>query len=109
MPATQRVCLLVSCFVLTALLITGLSGCSAPAGSAEDGKRWYMMNNCSSCHGLHGNDGRAVDIAQPDMGFGSFMRRLRKTGDSIMPSYPESKLSKQDVADIYAYLKSIKK
>jgi mono/diheme cytochrome c family protein len=85
-----------------------LNGCGAPAGSAEDGKRWYSMNNCSSCHGLHGNDGRAIDIAGIDMGFGSFVRVLRRTDAPIMPYFPESKISQQDAADIYAYLKSVK-
>jgi mono/diheme cytochrome c family protein len=93
-------------FSLVALI---LSGCGAPDGNAEDGKRWYSMNNCSSCHGLHGNDGRAVDIAGIDMGFGSFVRILRRTDAPIMPYYPESKISKQDAADIYTYLKSVEK
>lgn len=83
-----------------------LYGCGAPAGNSEDGKRWYTMHNCSSCHGLHGNDGRAVDIAGVDMRFGSFVRTLRRTDAPIMPHYPESKISSQDAADIYAYLKS---
>ena len=84
-----------------------LSGCGAPAGNPDDGKRWYAMHNCSSCHGLHGNDGRAVDVAGADMGFGSFVRTLRRTDAPIMPYFPESKISKQDAADMYAYLKSV--
>lgn len=82
------------------------SACSAPPGNGDDGKRWFMMNNCSSCHGLHGNDGRAVNIASLDMGFGSFLRKLRSTSGTIMPTFPESKISDQDAADIYAYLQS---
>lgn len=85
-----------------------LYGCGAPAGTPEDGKRWYNMHNCSSCHGLHGNDGRAVDIAGVDMRFGSFVRTLRRTDAPIMPHFSESKISKQDAADIYAYLKSVR-
>lgn len=83
-----------------------LSGCSGPEGDPANGKRWYMMHNCSSCHGLNGNDGRAVNIAGIKMSFGSFVRRLRTTGSPIMPPFPESKISEQDAADIYAYLKS---
>lgn len=85
-----------------------LSGCGAPDGSIEDGKRWYGMHNCSACHGMKGNDGRAVDIAGIDMSFSSFTRILRRTDAPIMPHFPESKISKQDAADIYAYLKSTK-
>lgn len=89
------------------LFLTFLMSCSAPPGNSADGKRWYMMNNCSGCHGVHGNDGRAVNIAGLKMGFGSFVRKLRKSNASIMPGFPESKVSKQDAADIYAYLKSM--
>ena len=67
-----------------------------------------MMNNCNSCHGQDGVGGRAPKIAGLDMSFGSFLRKLRKTDAPIMPSFPESKVSKQDAADIYAYLKSMK-
>jgi mono/diheme cytochrome c family protein len=89
------------------LILLFFSGCGAPPGNPADGKRWFMMNNCSSCHGIHGNDGRAVHIANIKMSFGSFVRKLRTTDAPIMPYFPESKVSKQDAADIYAYLKSI--
>jgi mono/diheme cytochrome c family protein len=92
---------------LTLFGVLVLSGCSAPAGSPEDGEKWYGMHNCSACHGAHGNDGRAIDIANIDMRFGSFVRVLRRTDAPIMPYFPESKISKQDAADIYAYLKSV--
>jgi len=98
-------------YYLAAVTLIGtlfLYGCGAPAGNSKDGKRWYNMHNCSSCHGLHGNDGRAVDIAGIDMSFRSFTRVLRRTDAPIMPHFPESKIPKQDAADIYAYLKSTK-
>lgn len=83
-----------------------LASCGAPQGDVEDGKKWYMMNNCSACHGQNGNDGRAPDIKRLDMSFGSFVRKLRRTDTQIMPAFPESKLSEKDAADIYAFLKS---
>lgn len=66
-----------------------------------------MMHNCYSCHGLHGDDGRAVKIAGIEMSFGSFVSKLRSTRSSIMRPFPESKISQQDAADIYAYLKTM--
>ena len=89
------------------LFLIFFMGCSAPPGNPDNGKRWFMMHNCSSCHGPHGNDGRAVNIAGLKMGFGSFVRKLRKTDAPIMPSFPVAKVSEQDAADIYAYLKSM--
>ncbi len=84
------------------------AGCSAPPGNAADGQRWYKMHNCSACHGPHGNDGRAINIAGLDMNFYSFVRKLRTTDAPIMPPFSEAKVSKQDAADIYAYLQSLK-
>lgn len=81
-----------------------LATCSSPQGNVEDGKRWYMMHNCSACHGQNGHDGRAPGIKELSMGFGSFVRKLRRTDTSIMPAFPESKLSEKDAADIYAFL-----
>lgn len=83
-----------------------LASCSSPEGIAKDGKRWYSMHNCSSCHGPNGNDGRAPNIAKIDMRFGKFLKKLRTKSASIMPYFPESKISKQDAADIYASLQS---
>lgn len=97
---------LLSCIAL--LLSLSLTGCSPPEGNGADGKRWYMMHNCSSCHGEHGNDGRSPNIAGIDMRFGSFVRKLRTKDAPIMPYFPESKISKQDAADIYKYLKEVK-
>ena len=94
---------------VTFITLFVISSCSAPSGDANQGKKWFTMNNCSSCHGQHGNDGRAANIAGLDMGFSSFVRKLRKTDAPVMPYFPESTISEQDAADIYAYLKSIKR
>jgi mono/diheme cytochrome c family protein len=98
-------------FFLPAVLFGSLlflAACSTPPGNPENGKKWFLMNNCSACHGPHGNDGKAPHIAGLDLSFGSFLRKLRSADSAIMPEFPESKVSKQDAADIYAYLKSIK-
>jgi len=104
--ASTTISFLSSVFLFCSLLI--LTGCGAPQGNPDDGKRWYMMHNCAACHGPNGNDGRAPNIAGIDMRFGSFVRKLRTTDAPIMPPFPDSKLSKEDAADIYAYLASQK-
>lgn len=90
------------------VMVVLLTACGAPSGSPEDGKRWFMMHNCWSCHGKNGNDGRAPEITNLSMSFGSFLRKLRTTDAPIMPPFPETKLSEQDAADIYAFLNSAK-
>lgn len=84
-----------------------VSGCSDPKGSSEDGKRWYAMHNCNECHGYNGNDGRAKAIAAIEIGYGRFVRYLRNPASPSMPKFDEKKLSKQDTADIYVWLKSL--
>ncbi|WP_163340423.1 c-type cytochrome [Desulfopila sp. IMCC35008] len=78
---------------------------SIPTGNPENGQRWYNMNNCSSCHGEKGRNGLAPDVAGLELGFGSFLKNLRKPDSVSKPTYSESEISKQDALDIYAWLK----
>lgn len=89
--------------VSAALLI---SSCSTPMGNPEEGKRWYSMNNCYACHGVHADDGKAPVISNLDMSFWRFKRIVRDAGSPIMPKYPVEKISDQDMADLYAFLKA---
>lgn len=89
-----------------AFTILALSSCSAPQGNPADGKRWYSMHNCFACHGPNGNDGKGPQIAKTDMGFRKFLGIVRDAGSPIMPKFPEEKLSTQDIADIYVWLKT---
>lgn len=100
--------IVIATLTLLLLITPTLSGCGGPpTGSASDGKRWYAMHNCAGCHGDDGVDGGAVEIAGLDMNFSSFVRKLRTKDAPIMPPFPEEKVSKQDAADIYLYLKSL--
>lgn len=89
-----------------ALILVLMAACSAPPGNAANGKRWFMMHNCSACHGPHANDGKAKKIAGLDMGFYSFVRFLRHPSTPSMPPFGKGQLSRQDAADIYAWLRS---
>jgi mono/diheme cytochrome c family protein len=103
---TSHLKTVVSCGLF--LFFLTLSACSAPSGNPENGQKWFKMNNCGSCHGETGKGGRAPEVTNLDMGFSSFVRKLRKQDAPIMPPFPESKISEQDAADIYAYLKNTK-
>jgi len=91
-----------SLLLLTLLLV---GACSTPAGNPNDGKRWYSMHNCFACHGENGDDGEAPDIRDLEMSYYRFEKKIRDAGSPIMPKYPEEKISSQDVADLYAFLK----
>ncbi|MGI9538163.1 MAG: c-type cytochrome [Desulfocapsaceae bacterium] len=91
---------------LLLLVIALLSGCSTPMGNPLDGKRWYSMHHCFSCHGPNGNDGKGPVVKDLTMSFWRFERIIRDAGSPIMPKYPEEKISDQDMADLYAFLKA---
>lgn len=97
----------ITLFLYGTLALVFMAGCSAPEGNPEQGKRWFTMYNCFSCHGKNANDGRTAEIAAIKMGFRSFEGYLRDPDSPSMPEFPEEKLSKQDAADIYAWLKSL--
>lgn len=94
---------------MTAASALLLSSCNSPKGDAAEGARWYTMHNCSACHGANGNDGRAAEISALDMSFGSFVTILREPYSPSMPRFPENKVSEEDAADIYAWLKTMPK
>ncbi|HEX9443021.1 MAG TPA: cytochrome c [Candidatus Binatia bacterium] len=82
----------------------------APAGSAENGYKAYMTYMCYTCHGTvgHGADrGTGPKLAPNPLSFASFTVQVR-TPRQDMPAYRKPFVSDQEVADIYAYLQSIK-
>lgn len=81
----------------------------APAGSPDRGYQVYMKVMCYTCHGTVGQGGRGTGpkLAPDPFPYEEFVRELR-TPRQAMPAYRKQFLSDQELADIYAYLKSIK-
>jgi mono/diheme cytochrome c family protein len=90
-----------------ASLVLGCGG--AFAASAEKGKAAFIQHGCWQCHAFQGQGGVTGPHLAPDPiaeeAFTSFVR----SSNRFMPPYPEAILSNADLADIYAYLKSIPK
>jgi mono/diheme cytochrome c family protein len=82
---------------------------NAPAGSAERGQKIYMHQMCQNCHGTIGHSGGVAGprIAPNPFPWVAFAQQVRKPRQE-MPPYSEKNLSEQDLADIYAYIVSIK-
>jgi mono/diheme cytochrome c family protein len=82
----------------------------APAGDAAKGKQLWLTDGCSYCHGTvaQGGGGRAAGlrIAQQPIPFTAFLNQVRQPANE-MPVYVEKVLSDKDVADIFAYIKSL--
>ena len=92
------------------LLLTGvvaLAQQSSPAGNGDSGKRLFLRDGCWECHGYAGQGGRdGARLADTALSVAQLTRYVRKpTG--AMPAYIDKVLSDQELADIYAYLKTL--
>jgi len=89
---------------------TALGADTAPAGSAERGKKHYVDNGCFACHGTEGQGGgrgSGPKIGRPLMPWDAFLGLMRRPPRD-MPAYTQKVVSDQEVADMYAYLASLK-
>ena len=83
----------------------------APAGDMARGKAAYMKNMCHTCHGTAGQGGdrgSGPRIAYDVWPYEAFAQQTRRPRES-MPRYPKEHLGDQDMADIYAYVSSLKR
>jgi mono/diheme cytochrome c family protein len=78
----------------------------APAGNAQKGQELFTTYYCYSCHGSDGQGGAGAKIAPNPPAYTTLRNYVRKpTGG--MPPYISKSLPDADLADIYAYLKTI--
>jgi mono/diheme cytochrome c family protein len=80
-----------------------------PSGNAQNGKKLFMSDGCYECHGRQGQGAAqtgAARIGPPQLSFEGFQTYVRSPKNQ-MPPYTAKALPDQDLADIYAYLKSI--
>jgi len=80
-----------------------------PAGSVDQGYKAYMKYQCYTCHGTIGQGGGAAGprIAPNPSPWAAFELQMRKPRMD-MPAYREPFVSAQEVADMYAYLLTVK-
>jgi mono/diheme cytochrome c family protein len=98
--------------LLAALLLAAASAQSqtppAASGDAKHGKELFMKYTCYACHGYSGQNGngaRLVPMKFPQAGFIAYVRNPPRANQ--MPSYSPKVLADADLADIYAYIKSL--
>ena len=81
-----------------------------PAGNVGGGEKAYMKYQCYTCHGTIGQGGErgtGPKLAPNPFPWAGFEFQVR-TPRQDMPAYRKQHLSDQDLADIYAYVRSIK-
>ena len=86
-----------------------LAQSSAPAGNAQTGRKLFTSDGCFQCHGLEaqGGLGAGPRLGPRPIAFAAFEKYIRQpTGQ--MPPYTAKVVSEKDLADIYAFLQSVK-
>jgi len=85
------------------------SNLSSLTGNTQNGGRIYVADGCYECHGRVGQGSQstaAPRIGPPPLTIDAFARYIHApTGN--MPPYTSKVVLDQDVADIYAFLKSL--
>lgn len=82
------------------------SSTTAPAGNAANGKKLYNAIGCWQCHGYSGQGGEGTRLTPNPLPFPAFTKYIRAPSDQ-MPPYTTKALSDAQLADIYAFLKTI--
>ena len=83
-------------------------GADAPAGDASRGRTLFMKDMCYTCHGTEGQGSRyGLRLAPNPLPWAAFSQQVRHPR-SAMPRYPSEFVSDADLADILAYLASVK-
>ena len=96
--------------VFITVLLAGVAAFAqqgTPAGNVDNGKRLFVRNGCWECHGYAGQGGRdGARLADTALSGAQLTRYVRKpTG--AMPAYVDKVMSDQELADVWAYLKSL--
>ncbi|MSO45995.1 MAG: hypothetical protein EXQ59_04420 [Acidobacteria bacterium] len=79
-------------------------------GNAAAGKKLWDSNDarCKDCHGLNAEGGFGPDLAGRQLSFDQFKRAVRQPW-GIMPTFPETQHSEQELSDFFAYATSLPK
>jgi mono/diheme cytochrome c family protein len=85
----------------------------APAGDGQKGKLIFESQGCGKCHGslgegvsTPGQKGGVPRIASTSLALPNFVQLVRNPKGQ-MPAFDSEKVSDSDLADVYAFLKSL--
>ncbi len=80
---------------------------ATPTGNSQNGKKLFERDGCWECHGWAGQGGRdGARLADTALSVTQLTRYVRRpTG--AMPAYIDKVISDQELADVWAYLKSM--
>jgi len=85
------------------------SSATPAVGNVQNGKKLFNADGCYECHGHEGQGALqtgAARIGPPQLSFDGFQTYVRAPRNQ-MPPYTSKAIPDADLADIYAFLKSI--
>jgi mono/diheme cytochrome c family protein len=91
--------------LLLATLIALSAIAQTPAGDAKHGKELFLSYSCYSCHSFDGHGGAGARLVPMPLNQAGFIAFVRNAGR--MPSYSSKVLPDAQLADIYAYIKTL--
>ncbi|HTC88305.1 MAG TPA: cytochrome c [Bryobacteraceae bacterium] len=95
--------------ILMMILFASLLFAQTPSGNAQNGRKLFENYGCYQCHGreAQGGLGTGPRLGPKPIAFVAVQRYIRHpTGQ--MPPYTAKVVSDKDLADIYAFLQSVK-
>jgi mono/diheme cytochrome c family protein len=90
---------------VAALAVTAYA--QQPQGDAKKGSKLFVDYSCYACHGFSGQNGPGKRLVPMKMPTAVFTAYVRAPGSNQMPSYSAKVLSDQQLADIWAYVKTL--
>ena len=81
----------------------------AAAQDANHGRQLFMLDGCYECHGMVGQGSPAGPRLAPVAITAAAIIRYIRNPPGVMPPYSPLVISDSDIADIHAYLATIKK
>jgi ubiquinol-cytochrome c reductase cytochrome c subunit len=92
-------------FLVASAAVSAQTPAAPAAGNTQKGKELYLKYSCYACHGYDGHGGagaRLVPLAMTVTRFTAYVHNPRR-----MPPYTEKVLSDAQLADLFAYIKSL--
>ena len=92
--------------VLLSFLLAGLL--NAQEGDAKKGHDLFLKYSCYACHGFSGQNGPGARLVPMKMAQSAFIGYVRNPPRAnLMPSYSPKVVPDAEMADIYAYIKTL--
>ncbi len=90
---------------MLAFASVALAQTAAAKGDAAKGKELYVKYSCYACHGFDGHGGAGARLVPMKMLLPVFTAYIRSPRQ--MPAYREKMMPDRDLADVWAYIKTI--